>query len=273
VSDRLEIDEYRVRPGAAFRLADIEPGAARAVQSRREEIEAARDADLEELRELHERLFAEGTQALLFVLMAIDTGGKDSTIDRIFSGLNPQGCRVASFAVPTEEELGHDFLWRIHMHTPLKGQIGIFNRSHYEDVTVTRVHGLIDDATCLRRFEHIRDFESLLVESGTAVVKFHLRISKEEQAERLRERLDDPSKHWKFNPQDLKERARWDDYQRVFEEAIVATSTVDAPWYVVPADSKWYRDAVVARAVVERLRRMNPRYPPPVDDIERYTVE
>jgi len=270
---KLDIEQYRVRPGKAFELERIDPGVANAFRDEREAYEAARDAALTELRELHERLYAEREQALLIVMLAIDTGGKDSTIDRIFSGLNPQGCVVSSFGVPTEEERAHDFLWRIHRRMPRKGQIGIFNRSHYEDVTVQRVHEWIDKPIWERRYEHILDFESLLVESGTSVVKFHLRISKEEQAQRLKERLDDPTKHWKFNPDDLAERKRWDDYQEAFEDAIVATSTDDAPWYVVPANSKWYRDAVVARAVVEQMRKLAPQYPSPVEGIERYTVE
>lgn len=270
---KLDIEQYRVRPGEAFELANIDPGAAKALRDDRDAYEAARDVDLEALRDLHERLFAEGEQALLIVMLATDTGGKDSTIDRIFSGLNPQGCVVSSFRAPTEAELAHDFLWRIHQRVPRKGQIGIFNRSHYEDVTVPRVHGAIDRATWERRYAHILDFESLLVESGTAVVKIHLRISKDEQAERLQDRLNDPSKHWKFDPTDLADRKRWDDYQQAFEDAIVATSTDDAPWYVVPANSKWYRDVVVARVVVEQMRRLDPQYPPPVEGIERYTVE
>lgn len=269
----LDIEQYRVRPGKAFELDSIDPDAAKAFKPDRDELEVARDADLAELRDLHERLFAEGERALLIVMLAIDTGGKDSTIDRIFSGLNPQGCVVSGFQAPTEEELARDFLWRIHQRVPRKGQIGIFNRSHYEDVTVPRVHGWIDQAAWERRYAHILDFESLLVESGTVVVKFHLRISKEEQAERLQERLDDPSKHWKFDPNDLAERKRWDEYQHAFEDAIAATSTEDAPWYVVPANSKWYRDAIVARVVVEQMRQLDPRYPPPVEGIERYTVE
>ncbi len=270
---KLDIEQYRVKPGKAFRLESIDPDAAKAFRDQRTDYEASRDADLVELRDLHERLFAEGKRALLIVLLATDTGGKDSTIDRIFSGLNPQGCDVSGFRAPTEEERAHDFLWRIHMRVPRKGQIGIFNRSHFEDVTVPRVHGDIDQATWKRRYTHILDFESLLVESGTAVIKFHLRISKEEQATRLQERLNDPSKHWKFDPHDLAERKLWDDYQQAFADAIAATSTVDAPWYVVPANSKWYRDAVVARAVVERIRKLNPHYPPPVEGIERFIVE
>jgi len=269
----IDIEQYRVRPGGGFRLEDVDPGAAKALKPQRDEIVARRKEDLAELRQLHERLFAEGKQALLIVMLATDTGGKDSTIDRIFSGLNPQGCVVSSFRAPTEEERARDFLWRIHQRVPRKGQIGIFNRSHYEDVTVPRVLGQISQSEWEHRCEHILDFESVLVESGTAVVKFHLRISKDEQAERLRDRLNDPSKHWKFDPSDLEDRKRWDDYQQAFEDAIVATSTEHAPWYVVPANAKWYRDAIVARAVVEQMRRLDPQYPPPVEGIERYTVE
>jgi PPK2 family polyphosphate:nucleotide phosphotransferase len=269
----LNVEQYRVRPGKAFKLDDVDLDGAKAFKDDREKIETARAADLVELRELHDRLFAEAKRALLIVLMAVDTGGKDSTIDRIFSGLNPQGCVVSSFRAPTEEEAARDFLWRIHAHAPRKGRIGIFNRSHYEDVTVQRVHAWVDLPTVKRRFEHIRDFEGQLNESGTAVLKFHLRISKEEQAQRLRERLADPAKHWKFDPHDLEERKLWNDYQEAFEDAMVATSTSDAPWYVVPANSKWFRDAVVARVVVERLRELDPQYPPPVEGIERYTVE
>jgi PPK2 family polyphosphate:nucleotide phosphotransferase len=207
------------------------------------------------------------------MLLAIDTGGKDSTVERIFSGLNPQGCNVSSLGAPTPEEQSHDYLWRIHQHVPAKGIIGIFNRSHYEDVTVPRVHRQIDRKTCERRYGHIRDFERMLVETGTTILKFHLRISKDEQAERLRDRLEDPTKHWKFDPSDLAERKRWDDYQQAFEDAIAATTTDHAPWYVVPANRKWYRDAIIARVIVDTLRSMNPQYPPPVADLSSYVVD
>jgi PPK2 family polyphosphate:nucleotide phosphotransferase len=270
----IDLGRYHVRPGAAFRLDDIDPDdTKREGFPPRDVIDTGRTADLAEIRELHERLFAEKRHALLIVMMAIDTGGKDSTTERIFSGLNPQGCRVTSFGVPTPEEQAHDFLWRIHDHVPPKGIIGIFNRSQYEDVTVQRVHKLIDDRTRERRYGHIRDFERMLAETGTTLLKFHLRISKDEQAERLNDRLEDPTKHWKFDPNDLAERKRWDDYQHAFEDAITATTADYAPWYVVPANRKWYRDAVVARAIVEALRELNPQYPPPVKDLETYSVE
>lgn len=270
----LDVEQYCVPSGKRIALDTFDPAAAKAVsKADRERVHAGLEADLATLRELHDRLHAERKQGLVIILMAIDTGGKDSTIDHIFSGLNPQGCVVASFGVPTEEELAHDFLWRVHQKTPRKGQIGIFNRSHYEDVTVVRVLGLIDTAERERRYEHIRDFEDLLTESGTPVLKFHLRISKDEQAQRLRDRIEDPSKHWKFDPNDLKERARWDAHQEAFEDAINATSTSSAPWYVIPANSKWYRDALVTRVVVTKLRQMDPQYPAPVDNIEQYVVD
>jgi PPK2 family polyphosphate:nucleotide phosphotransferase len=271
----LNVEQFRVKPGARIRLEDFDPAAAKGFsKAERQEIERLQLIDEEQhLRDLHERLFAEGRQALLIILLAMDTGGKDSTVDRIFSGINPQGCQVVSFRAPTEEELDHDFLWRIHYRVPRKGRIGIFNRSHYEDVTVVRVLGLIDNDELQRRLGHIRDFENLLVESGTAVLKFHLRISKEEQAKRLRERLENPAKHWKFDPSDLKARAQWNEYQTAFEDAINATSTDTAPWYIIPANSKWYRDAIVTRVIVDRLQQMNPQYPPPVPGIEQYVVE
>lgn len=270
----LSIERYRVQPGRRVSLAAFDTDEAQSFSKKeRAAIEAAQDDDLAELRALQERLFAEGRQALLIVLLAVDGGGKDSTVNRIFSGINPQGCTVHGFGVPSTEERAHDFLWRIHHRIPRAGMIGIFNRSHYEDVTVARVHATIDRDTWLSRYDHIRNFERLLHDRGVHVLKFHLAISKDEQAGRLRDRLEDPTKHWKFDPSDLRERERWDDYQSAFEDAVNATSTTDAPWHIIPADSKWYRDALVTRAIVARLRQMNPQYPPPVDGIEHYRVE
>jgi PPK2 family polyphosphate:nucleotide phosphotransferase len=268
----LKVEQFRVPPGGHFRLADVDPDTARHLRHRRGLIEAEQAETLTELRYLHERLWAQQQQALLIVLLAIDTGGKDSTVDRIFSGINPQGCRVVSFGVPSTEERAHDYLWRVHYRVPRRGMIGIFNRSHYEDVTVVRVNGAIDGPECERRYQHIRAFERMLHETGTYVLKFHLRISKDEQARRLRDRLEDPAKHWKFDPQDLIERERWDEHHAAFEDAINATATMESPWYVVPANSKWFRDAVVTRVIVERLRQMDPHFPPPVEDLEQYTV-
>lgn len=270
----IEIERYRVHAGEAFQLADIDPDDTRREDmSPRDVVDAGRVADLTEMRELHERLFAEKQQALLIVMLAIDTGGKDSTIQRVFSGLNPQGCRISGFGVPTSEERSRDFLWRIHANVPPAGIIGVFNRSHYEDVTVPRVHGDLDRAEWERRYANIRDFERLLADNGTAILKFHLRISKGEQAERLQDRLEDPTKHWKFDPSDLTERQLWDQYQQSFEDALIATTAEHAPWYVIPANRKWYRDAIVARVIVDKLRSMDPQYPPPVPDLDTYHVE
>jgi PPK2 family polyphosphate:nucleotide phosphotransferase len=273
VNMQLDAERFRVRPGERLRIADIDPDDGKRYSDSRSEIEATQGAEELELRELQVRLFAEKQQALLIVLLATDTGGKDSTISRIFSGINPQGCYVTGFGVPSDEERAHDFLWRVHQRVPRRGMIGIFNRSHYEDVTVVRVHGLIDRPEWEARFEHIRAFERLLHDSGTSIVKFHLTISKDEQASRLRDRLVEPEKHWKFNPNDLREREHWDDYQQAFDDAINATSTDEAPWFVVPANRKWYRDAIVTRVIVDRLRAMDPRFPPPIENIEDYTVE
>lgn len=269
----LNVERFRVAPDKRFRLKDINPNdSGLDSDGDRETIEAGLKHNLRSLRDLQERLYAESRRALLIILLATDTGGKDSTTRRIFSGVNPQGCQVVSFGRPTEEELAHDFLWRVHRQTPVRGKIGIFNRSHYEDVTVPRVKGDIKAGEVLRRYEHIRNFEELLHNSGVTILKFHLSISKDEQAERLRDRLENPDKHWKFDPSDLEDRARWSDYQSAFEDAINATSTRHAPWFVVPANRKWFRDAVIARVVTQTLKRMNPQFPPPVEDLEQYEV-
>ena len=219
---------------------------------------------LEKLKKLQERLYARSTHALLIVLQAMDTGGKDGTIKHVMSGVNPLGCRAISFKVPTAIELAHDFLWRVHHEVPRTGHIGIFNRSHYEDVLVTRVHGQITDKQAEQRFFHINNFERLLAQSGTTVVKFFLHISKDEQRKRLEARLRDPEKQWKFNPADLEERKLWSKYQAVYETTIAATTTHDAPWYVVPANRKWYRNLVVATTIVTALEKMKlKRVPPP----------
>lgn len=208
-----------------------------------------------------ERLFAESRQSVLIVLQATDTGGKDGTIRNVFKGVNPQGCRVWSFGVPSDEELAHDALWRYHQRTPARGMIGVFNRSHYEEVLVVRVKGLVDEATWRRRYDEINDFERMLVNNGTRVLKFYLHISKAEQKERLQSRLDDPAKHWKFRIGDLEDRARWDDYQAAFQDAINRCVTPEAPWFVVPANRKWSRDLAVARTIAAALEEMDPQYP------------
>jgi len=216
---------------------------------------------------LQERLYAEGTRAVLIVLQAMDTGGKDGTIRHVMSGVNPQGCIVTSFKTPTPMEKAHDFLWRVHAACPPHGYIGIMNRSHYEDVLITRVRGWITDKEAKQRLQQIRDFEEMLTGNGTRILKFFLHISKDEQKERLLARLDNPDKRWKFREQDLEDRARWKAYRKAYEDAISATSTKDAPWFVVPANHKWYRNLVVADRLVQALEEMDP-HPPNIDGLD-----
>jgi PPK2 family polyphosphate:nucleotide phosphotransferase len=267
------LDRLRVPHKSGARLAKRETRSTDGAPGDRAETEAATQALNGELAELQERLWAENEQSLLVVLQAIDAGGKDGTIRRVFGGVNPQGCEVTSFKAPTEEELAHDFLWRVHRATPRKGKIGIFNRSHYEDVLIVRVHDLVPKSVWSKRYNVINDFEGNLAASGTQIVKFFLHISKDEQAERFRKRLEDPEKHWKFRKADLDERAHWDEYQEAFEDALTKTSTKAAPWYVIPADRKWYRDWAVLSILVETLKDMDPQFPPPEEDLAGIVVE
>jgi PPK2 family polyphosphate:nucleotide phosphotransferase len=225
------------------------------------------------LVELQDMLWAEHKHKVLVVLQAMDTGGKDGVIRKVFSGVNPQGVRIASFKAPTPEELEHDYLWRVHNKVPGKGEIVVFNRSHYEDVLITRVHGWIDDKTAKRRFRQINDFEAMLTEEGTTILKFFLHISKDEQKQRLEDRLEDESKTWKFNIGDLAERKLWDKYQSAYEDAINATSSPHAPWYVVPADRKWVRDVYVSSVLVRALEQLGMRYPDPAEGLDKVVVK
>jgi PPK2 family polyphosphate:nucleotide phosphotransferase len=218
---------------------------------------------------LQPALFAEGTQALLVVLQGRDAAGKDGVVRHLFGRLNPMGLEVTSFKVPTPVELGHDFLWRVHHAVPPRGKIGIFNRSHYEDVLVVRVHGLVPPAVWGARYEQIKGFERHLTENGVTILKFCLHISRDEQRKRLLARLDDPEKNWKFNANDLRERDRWDDYTEAYRDALARTSTSWAPWYVVPSDRKPARDLLIAEVVLEALERMKPVYPPVPGEVAR----
>lgn len=257
---------YRVKPGSRVDLSERDPSDKSAFPEDKDE---GREQLLElnqELEDLQELLYAEHKHKVLIVLQAMDTGGKDGTIRHVFEGVNPQGVRVASFKVPTPEELDHDYLWRVHKRTPGKGEIVIFNRSHYEDVLVVRVHHLVPKEVWSRRYDHINGFERMLADEGTTILKFFLHIDLEEQKERFQARLDEPHKHWKFNPGDLDDRKLWPEYMKAYEDAISKTSTEWAPWYIVPANRKWYRNLVVGSAVVETLRGLDMRYPEPSFD-------
>ena len=254
-------ERFLVQPGKKLRLADVDPRGTPGFVGDKD-AGKARTAELNaRFEELQETLYASGTNRLLVVLQAMDAGGKDGTIRSVFDGVNPQGVRVACFKQPTATELAHDFLWRVHPHAPAAGEIAIWNRSHYEDVLVARVRELVTEKCWRERYEHIRAFEAMLAAEGTTILKFFLHIGKDEQRQRLQERIDDPKKRWKWNSGDLDERRRWDDYQRAYEDALAATSTKAAPWYVVPADRNWYRDLVVSEVLVATLERLDIQLP------------
>ncbi|MDH3755924.1 MAG: polyphosphate kinase 2 family protein [Acidimicrobiia bacterium] len=257
----IDVNQYRVQNRRRIDLADWSTDDNGGMAKRDPAVGLLFDELNGRLEELQELLYADGRHKLLVVIQATDTGGKDGTIRHVFDGVNPQGVRVASFKRPTDDELAHDYLWRVHRHTPRNGEIVIFNRSHYEDVLVVRVHGLVSGKQWQRRYGHIRDFERLLTDEGTTIVKFFLHISKDEQKERLQARLDEPEKHWKFDVADLKERNHWDDYQTAFADMLAETGTSDAPWYVVPADRKWYRNLVISTVLVDTLAALDLRFP------------
>ena len=256
-------DRWRAEPGRRLDLATLDPGSTEGAPGGHADTEAALPALHEELADLQDRLWAEAKRSLLVVLQAMDAGGKDGTVSHVFRGVNPQGTRVAAFKQPTNIELEHDFLWRVHQVTPRAGEIAVFNRSHYEDVLVPRVHKLITKARWKARYGHIKSFESLLVDGGTTIVKLFLHISKEEQHKRFDARLGDPTKRWKFQSADLVEREHWDEYQVAYDDAISKTTTDRAPWYVIPANHKWYRNWAVSCILIDTLRGMDPQYPEP----------
>jgi PPK2 family polyphosphate:nucleotide phosphotransferase len=225
-----------------------------------------------EIAELQHRFYSEGRRKLLIVLQAMDAGGKDGTIRRVFQGVNPQGVRVTSFKAPSRRELAHDYLWRIHRQVPGRGMIGIFNRSHYEDVLIVRVDRLVPEETWRQRYEQINQFEKLLSDTGTTILKIYLHISKAEQKERFEARLEDPRKNWKFSREDLEKRKQWGDYMEAYEEALSRCTTEWAPWYAIPADQKWYRNLAVARVLHSTLEEMAPQYPKP-EDLSGIVVE
>lgn len=262
----MDLDDYRVQDPAQARLSAHDPADHGGLE--RAEAEAELPGLLARMQDLQERLYAERKRSLLIVLQGRDASGKDGTIRRVCTGFNLLGTAVTAFKAPNELERAHDFLWRVHHHAPAAGHVAIFNRSHYEDILVPTVERLLPDDVIEARYEHIRRFEALLVDAGTRVLKFYLHISKEEQRERLQERLDDPAKHWKFDPRDLDVRAAWDDYTAVYQRIFLRTSTDDAPWYIVPADRKWFRNYLVARIIVRALDDMDLRYPPSPPGLE-----
>jgi PPK2 family polyphosphate:nucleotide phosphotransferase len=264
------VEAMRVQPGETVRLS------ARPTKDRFGLAKSEALDELERTKEridlLQQRLYAEGKHSVLLVLQAMDAAGKDGTIRAVLSGLNPAGIAVSSFKVPAGAEREHDYLWRVHQVAPAKGHIGVFNRSHYEDVLVVRVKQFVSPQVWRRRYGHIRDFERLLVDEGTAVVKCFLHVSKAEQAARLQERIDNPEKRWKFRAGDLDDRALWPKFQKAYEDVLHETSTADAPWYVVPADSNSGRNLAVARILLDVLERLDPQLPPPEPGVEHLTV-
>jgi PPK2 family polyphosphate:nucleotide phosphotransferase len=269
----LDPDEYRVRPGTEVRLADWSTKTTDGFDGDKAAAQKALSQLNDRLAALQQMLYAESKHKVLVVLQGMDTSGKDGTIKHVFRTINPVGVKVANFKRPNDVELAHDYLWRIHEHTPRNGRMVIFNRSHYEDVLVVRVHDMVDETVWKRRYEHIRNFEQMLADEGTLVVKLFLHISKGEQRDRLQERLDNPAKNWKFEHGDITERAHWDEYTTAYQEAISETSTEQAPWYVVPADRKWYRNLVVSQLLIDKLEGLDMHYPKPIDGIEDIRLE
>jgi PPK2 family polyphosphate:nucleotide phosphotransferase len=260
-----------VRPGTRVDLSKIDPGATHGVDKEDAPAELARG--LGRLRSLQERIWAEHRHRVLVILQGIDAAGKGGTIEHVMGAMNPAGCPVTSFKVPSTLELDHDYLWRVHARTPGKGEIAVFDRSHYEDVLVVRVHDIVPKAVWSKRYDQINAFESLLADEGTTIVKFFLSIDRDEQRERFQARLDEPDKRWKFRLGDLEERKRWDEYIAAFEDALSRCSTEAAPWYVIPANRKWFRNLAVANILAETLEDLDPRYPEPTEDLTGVVVE
>jgi len=260
--------ELRVKPGKKVDLSKYDPDETLGWK-KGGKMDASLGKTLARVDNLQYRLSAERKRALLVVLQALDAGGKDGTIRHVMSGMNPQSCKVTSFKVPTAEEAAHDFLWRIHKAVPAHGDVGIFNRSHYEDVLVVRVHKLVPKEVWSERYDQINEFESLLAQNGVRILKFFLHISKEEQRKRFLVRIDDPNHQWKVSEADFEERKFWDDYTAAYEHAIEKCSTEDAPWFVIPANKKWFRNLAVSHIITETLEDMDPKFPKPTVDVTK----
>ena len=260
------LQQFRIAPGQHIRLNGFDPADTGKYHKRdaRDRLEDLSD----KLNDLQQRLFAERKRSLLICLQALDAGGKDGVIKHVIGSLNPDGCRVANFKEPTPQELAHDFIWRVEAQTPARGEIAIFNRSHYEDVLIVRVHNLVPKSVWSRRYDQINDFERRLVANGMHIVKFFLHISEAEQLKRFEQRLNDPTKRWKISEADYTEREYWDDYLRAYEDALARCNTDDAPWFVIPADHKWFRDLAISEIIVSTMESMNIQLPPPTVNIE-----
>ena len=266
----MEYKKYQVKPGEKIELQNFDPNDSSEFDGKKKAGQKALLEVVEEIKALQELLYAEGKNRLLVIIQAMDTAGKDGIIRKVFEGVNPQGVRVAPFKVPSTLELSHDYLWRIHAQTPNKGEIVIFNRSHYEDVLPVRVLNLMPEEVWSKRYHHINEFERLLVDEGTVILKFYLNINLQEQAERFLDRLEEPDKHWKFNPGDLEDRKLWGSYMEAYEDLLNKTSTEWAPWYVIPSNKKWYRNLLAATIVRDALLDMNMEYPAPPPELAHY---
>ena len=263
---------FLIEPGSKVRLDKIKTDQSGKFKDK-DDAQDAIAKNLEQLRDLQEVFYADARFALLVVLQALDGGGKDGAIEHVFSGVNPQGCSVASFKVPTHLEAVHDYLWRIHAACPAKGMLGIFNRSHYEEVLVTRVRKLVPKDVWSKRYEQINAFENILAEAGTVILKFYLHISKEEQTQRMKDRLADKNKNWKFNPGDLEDRQYWDDYMAAYQDALERCSTEHAPWFIVPADRKWFRNWVISDTILRTLKKLDLKYPKPAPGLDKIKID
>ena len=263
---------FAVAPRKQVRLNDLDPDDT-AGFNKGDKAHTRLEKNVLRMEDLQYRLYAEGRRALLIVLQGMDASGKDGTVRHVMSGLNPQGCRVTSFKVPSAEEAGHDFLWRIHKAMPARGEIGIFNRSHYEDVLVVRVHQLVPKSVWSARYDQINAFEKFITDNGVTILKFFLHISKAEQKQRLEARLDDSTRNWKISPADIKERQLWGDYVKAYEAVLSRCSSSAAPWFVIPSNKKWFRNLAVSQIIVETLERMNPKFPKPAFDLSKIKVK
>ena len=265
-------DRYRVEPKSKVKLKDSDAGRTGDIDSKSDGKKILKK-NAERLAELQYLLYAENKHTVLTILQGMDAGGKDGAIRHVMTACNPQGVKVTSFKTPTAEELEHDYLWRIHKAMPRRGEIGIFNRSHYEDVLIVRVHDLVPKRVWKKRYRQINDFERTLTECGVTIVKFFLHIGKDEQKERLQDRLDEPDKHWKVNPADYEERKRWPEYQAAYEDALSKCSTRWAPWYVIPADHKWFRNVAISEILIETLEGLDMAFPKPQFDVSSIALD